>query len=142
MAGFVLPEISYNVEFTGHPVLDGLVVKVRSVSTDELIELSGRANLVSDGAVDPKVMGDLLDMVAGLVTDWNRETADGTPIPADRVQLGRLGLSILLPIINGVINAIGGALKGTDLGKDSASGGPSEDLALIPTETLSGNPGS
>jgi hypothetical protein len=142
MAGFTLPDLGYNVEFTGHKLLDGLVVKVRSVSVDELIELSGRADLASGSDIDPKVMGDLLDMVAGLIVGWNLEAGDGTPIPADRAQLGRLDLSVLLPILNGVIGALSGALKDSDLGKGSPSGEPSEDLASLPTEALSASLGS
>lgn len=140
--GFQLPDLGYNVEFTGHKLLDGLVVKVRSVSVDELLIVSQRADVVSNGAIDPASMSELLDLVAGLILGWNLETSDGTPIPADRAQLGRLDLSVLLPILNGIVSAISGAVQDSDLGKDLTSGEPSEDLASIPTETLSGNPGS
>lgn len=142
MPGFVLPDLDYNVEFTGHKILDGLVVKVRTVSIDELLQLTERTDLVGGATVDISAMGELLDMVAGLVTGWNLETADNAPIPATREQLGRLDLSVLVPILRGIVSAISGSVEASDLGKDLPSGDPSAVLASLPTEALSASPGS
>lgn len=142
--GFETPRRVLKLAFDD-PELDGLEVKVRSVSLDRylgfadfgrLAELRTRA-MTSD---DRALVARMFDEFADALVEWNL-TEDGEPVPATRQGVRDQDAEFMTTVVLAWITALIGVSAPLD--SSSTGGPPSEALELsIPMEPLSALPES
>lgn len=116
------------------PDMDGLIVRCRSTSVQQFIDIKTMA----DGAKD-EIDGvrALLTTFATVIHDWNMEEDDGTPVPHTAETLLNEDFDFVMAMINAWTEAMAGVAK--DLGKESTPAGtpPAEStLSEIPSTPL------
>jgi hypothetical protein len=137
--GFKVQRRTYLLRFQGTE-FDGLEVKVRSVSTGELIDMEvdrlaqARGGTASEGATEG-----LINRLIGALVEWNAEDEDGTPIPATAEGVRAQDLSFNMAIINAWANSINGVAA--PLSETSSDGALSVE-ASIPMDVPSESPTS
>lgn len=110
--------------------MDGLVVRVRGLSTGQYIDLMGLKQK-AEGGDDS---GELFEFLAERLVDWNVEEEDGTPVPADLTGIRAQDMPFTMAIINAWTKAM--ADVPAPLGQPSTSGASSLE-ASIPMDALS-----
>ena len=141
--GFKSKRKRYELDFAGHPLLDGLELVATStdiatmMKLDELQEAGAAAvkdEAATTSAERTKLATDMFELICGLLVSWNWEEDDGTPRPLTPAGLQRLDQAEL----NGILDAYKAALMVVPdpLGQPSSSGGPSP-VASLPMEPRS-----
>lgn len=110
------------------PELDGLVVRMRSVSLGRLMKLMKVANVTPGkkmSAEDMAVVDEILQMFAKALVGWNleeedEETKEVRPVPATPEGVYSQDLDFVIEIITAWVEALAGV--SAPLGKDSPSG--------------------
>lgn len=129
----------YRLNFEGDPEMDGLVVKVRSTSIGNLLQVAGLL-VLADRDVDELQPDDiarldqLFDGFAGSLVEWNLEDEQGTPVPATPDGVKGQDADFILPIVKAWFTAMNGVP--TPLGAPSSDGGRSLERS-IPMESPS-----
>ena len=111
------------------PDMDGLVVRVRSVSVGTFFAL---AKADQQDAIEG-----LLDVFADALVDWNLEDDEGEPVPASLDGVRSQDVDFLMPIMRAWVDAIR-QVPGP-LGNGSSGGGRSLEASL-PMEVRSPSP--
>ncbi|MFF7734264.1 hypothetical protein [Streptomyces sp. NPDC007984] len=98
----------------------GLEVEVKSLPMGEFFELS---RLVRKKNMTDEEVEKLLRAFARVLVRWNLENEDDTPVPATYEGLMGEDLAFNIKLIGTWLKAIAPPDEGSDLGKDSPSGG-------------------
>lgn len=131
--GYVRQRKIYRLRFED-PDMNGLIVRARSVPMGELLAIGTAAADFENGSRDPQGLGQMFEVFASALVEWNLEEPDGTPVPTTVDGLYAQDIDFLMEIIQAWIEAIQGVAG--PLGQPSPSGGPSL-AATIPMETKS-----
>lgn len=134
--GHALKRTIYRLTFED-PELADLSVRVRSLNVGQMLEATELSRLDDDKLpVQEKLaaMGELFDVFASALVDWNLEEEDGTAIPATLAGIKTLESAFLMDVIRTWITATAGVAA--PLAQPSAGGSPSL-VASMPMETLS-----
>lgn len=139
--GFKSKRKRYELDFAGHPLLDGLELVATStdiatmMKLDELQE-AGQSKVAeaTTAAERQQLANDLLELLCSLFLEWNFEEDDGTPRPLTPEGLSRLDQAEL----NGMLAAYKAALTevSVPLEQPSSNGEPSP-VASLPMEPRS-----
>jgi hypothetical protein len=137
VAGYVRERKVLRLRFDD-PDMDGLVVRARTLSLGEFLDVVGLRNL------DPQRMArDDLDKLFGLfaqaLLDWNLEEPQGTPVPVSLEGLHSQDADFVLTIIGAWVDGM--AQVSGPLGAASSNGRPSPEASL-PMEARSPSPTS
>lgn len=127
---------TFNLHFED-PALNGLEVKVRSLSIGKLLELSELASLADGDELTPddlKRIDPLFTTLADSLVGWNYEDENGDPIPATLESIKGEELGFVLQIVTAWMNAV--ASVSGPLANGSTGGGPSP-APLLPMVALS-----
>ena len=121
--------------------LDGLVVRMRGLSVDGLLELTELANQAGpDGkGLDMSKVGRLFDAFADGLVEWNLEEEDGTAVPATREGVGQQEFGLVFKLVTEWMTAAAGVSAPLDT---SSTSGASSVEASLPMELLSASPSS
>lgn len=133
---------TYAITFEGNPEVDGLKLSAKPMNIDRtigLITLKDRINVPGWTDDHTKAMHAAADALASVITEWNLENDDGTPVPVTGAELCDSGFKFLFAVLDGYLNAITSVPD--PLGQASSGGGQSEEPS-IPMETLSPSPAS
>lgn len=121
----------YNLDFEGTEY-DGLIVKVRGLTTGEYLELVSLSAPGTEG--DSKETDGMLQMFAKHLVSWNLIDEDTEePVPATFEGIKSNDLTMNMFIVNAWTNAMVTVPEATE--KKSVTGSDSL-VASIPTETL------
>lgn len=124
------------------PTLEGLEVRMRAATIDQIIQLNQVFRPSIFASTDPEDEGrrdQLFDLLAAGIVSWNREEDDGTPIEPDAKGLRGEDVDIVGAIVKGWSKASSGVPS--PLAPASSAGALSVE-ASIPTETLPESPQS
>jgi len=129
--GYEAPELRvFRLTFEGRP---GLEVAARSVTLARWMEITGLSGddaltntTLPDGGPPPS--GGLQEGFARALVSWNL-TAGGVPVPATPEGLRSLDTGFARELVKAWLEAVSGVIP-ADLGKDSGSGGTSEEPSL------------
>jgi hypothetical protein len=135
----------YNITFESSSDLAGLELRIRSMSTGQLMDLTeAGARLqgkTSGKVVDPEdlaAMDLMFDSFADALDSWNLEEEDtGAPVPADMAGVRAQEATFVMRLIDEWMRAAGGVPD--PLAGGSTSGGTFPE-ASIPMEALSTSP--
>lgn len=130
-SGFKPERTRYRIRGSGD--LDGLLVEMRGISVGQFMEVAEMADLDPrnfSAAQLPQVRR-LFDIVAGSLAEWNLLDDDGAPVPATYDGVMSQDFPLVMSIIEGWMEAIGGVP--TPLDQRSSDGKPS-GVAGIPME--------
>jgi hypothetical protein len=121
----------YRLKFQD-PNMKGLEVDMESLSVDEFSRIQELAAEAQQNAENPKPGGTtstdmMLNSFSENLVRWNLEDKHG-PVPANRQGVGTQKFDLILGIIMAWMTSIAGVDDET--GKDSSSGGISEELSL------------
>lgn len=125
---------TYLLEFED-PDLNGLEVKVRGLSTGQVLDLTTAKEDGSDESIRS-----LLMLLAGQLIEWNVEDDAGRPVPADLDGVRSQEIAFNMAIINAWEQALVGVPAPLESG--SPSGEPSPVELALPMEPLSPSPES
>ncbi len=126
--GFRAPRTEITLTFDGYPDLDGLEVRMRSVSVAEY----GR--LTSGELSDEQTLA----AFAGALVSWNLEDDAGEPVPATAAGVGALDSALFTRLLRAWLTGL--VSVPPPLPRPSANGSNPE--ASIPMAPLPGNPPS
>ena len=132
--GFQYQARVYNLVFDD-PNLDGLEVKVGSLSIGELRRITER----QDGDSDSETTDAMLGSFAKALIKWNLEDDAGFPVPTTTQGINDQPMDLIMNIIQAWLSAMTDV--DDELGKGLASGRRSLEESL-PMEPLSPNPTS
>ena len=136
VGGFEAPGTGNVLDFTGTPY-EGLEVTVDSASIGLLTDIMESYEALTAEKVDVKaampVIDKLLRLFGELLESWNVERR-GEPVPATYEGMRMLDVNFVLAIIGAWLTGTTGADE--ELGKDSPSGGTSQE-ALTAAAALS-----
>ncbi len=104
------------------PELEGLVVKMRAVTVEEVLEWIAISGLREE-----------LETASRYLIEWNLEEEDGTPVPCTLESLLKQDKEFVAAIITAMLQAAAGV--SAPLVPPSTNGGQSLELS-IPTEAL------
>lgn len=144
VAGYRPPRTRFLLNFDGDPDMDGLQVRVRSLSVDgftglgdiaRLSEVNGR-NFTPE---DMQLVNNLFAQFADALSEWNLEDDDGNPIPPTLEQVRKQDVVWMLRVALVWIEAIVGVPAPLE---PASSGGQQSLEASIPMEPLSESPPS
>lgn len=120
------------------PDMDGLIVRCRSTSVREFLDIQTMAEAAKgDNSDDMVTMKMLLATFATVILDWNMQEEDGTPIDPSSETLLDEDFGFVMTMITAWMEAMAGVAK--DLGKAStpAATPPAESMLLeIPSTPL------
>lgn len=117
----------------GHP-LAGLVVRARSASTAQFLEITDLADAAAFGTEQIKQM---MRQFAEVLLSWNLEDEDGEPVPATFEGLRSQEFELVNTVIMKWMDAVAGVSPPLD---QPASGGPLSPVVSLPMAPLSPNP--
>ncbi|HEY5986051.1 MAG TPA: hypothetical protein VIV12_06640 [Streptosporangiaceae bacterium] len=132
MAGYVHQRKVYKLTFDD-PEMGGLVVRVRGLTTGELLQFSRLRGTVDDAEAADAAERMLRQFAAKLVS-WNLEEPEGMPVPATYEALLGLDDDFVMTLVDSWVEAVAGVPA--PLGPSSNGGGPSP-VASPPTEPSS-----
>lgn len=124
----------FTLTFDTDEELNGLVMKVSSITMGELMEVAELADHAREGAGLSELKNLLERFIANLL-EWNLEnTLDGQPTPTTMEGLYKHEPRTVLKIVLCWFDSMLGVLKNDPLGKDSNSGKqfPEESLPMEP----------
>ena len=141
--GFKSKRKRYELDFTGHSLLDGLELTATSTDIATLMKLDELQEAVANASKDEDsttaaersaIAQDMFELICSLFRSWNWEEDDGSPRPLTPAGLQRLDQAEL----NGIIEAYRNALTvvPAPLGRPSTGGEPSP-VASLPMEPRS-----
>lgn len=139
--GFTVPSATLVLDFTGTE-LDGLEVKVRSVSFAKLLEVMELVEAFEVANTVPEqgaAMNQVIDLFAGVIKSWNAEDDDGQPLPATADTLRGFDFRHVLLVVKAWQDAMTGVPA--PLGASSPAGALSE-VPLPPMELSSASQAS
>lgn len=120
----------------------GLEARCRMVSFERMLSIQELLATLPDGQQQAsaeetqKHLRMLANLFGDVLTAWNLEEDDGTPVPATADQLVKEGWELVLALVMQWMHTVAGVDEA--LGKDSNSGGQFPAVS-IPMETLSPN---
>lgn len=125
--GFRLAPRTFNLVFTD-PALNGLQVRVRSITVDEFMEMTGLSeDVVIGGGVTLSEKAPLnmtlLGKVAARIDSWNLEDAERAALPVSVENLRAQDLTLARAVARAYLEAVSGV--SVPLDGQSASGGTS-----------------
>jgi hypothetical protein len=131
---------TYVLDFTDHPDLDGLEVRVRSVTVATYLDILGEP----DGLSRVQASEASIQRLADALVSWNIEddsTDPPTPIPPTFEGMKRVDANVMTQVVIAFSRAVAGVPDPLD--RPSTDGAGSEEAELsIPMEPLSPSPGS
>lgn len=119
--------------------MDGLVVRVKSISVGKLKKLSHTDLTTMTEDESHAGMDDLLAEFAKNLVEWNLDDEDGNPVPPTLEGIEERDLSFILKIIKAWMETVSGVPQGSPLTPSSNVGLPYPAVS-IPTESLSPSP--
>lgn len=126
--GFRPEPRTYTLQFT-EPSLDGFEVKVRSVSLDEFMKMTGVDEETALGGVtirdEKPVAPTLLEKIVGRIVSWNLDDDKGKPLPVTYTSLKKQDLYLNRALAKAYLEAVSGVSAPLD-GR-SGSGGTSPE---------------
>lgn len=127
--GYVPKHKIYKLHFEDAE-MDGLVVRVHGLSTGQYIDLMGMKEEAEGGGES----SGLFQFLADRLIEWNIETEDGTPVPANLDGIREQDMPFTMAIINAWTTAM--ADVPAPLEQPSTSGESSLEVS-IPMDVLS-----
>lgn len=122
--------------------LEGLEVRVRSISIERFLELAPLLDMTMSGGLTPEDITGIRETLAAfadVLVSWNLEEEDGTPVPCTVEGLMDQDLRFVLGLMTAWAEEIAGVAA--PLERPSPSGEPSPEASL-PMEPLSPSPAS
>lgn len=142
--GFVLKPKTYLIEYED-PQYAGLEVRAQGVPISQYMAICDR--MIAMRSINRETFDALLDVVLcdvdlgpdarswrPALLDWNVTDEDDKPIPLDRDAMLTADWDLVLATVAGWVDSVRN--PGRDLGKESSSGGSSQEASL-PMEALS-----
>ncbi|WP_326646050.1 hypothetical protein OG884_15475 [Streptosporangium sp. NBC_01755] len=120
--------------------LEGLEVRVRSISIERFLELAPLLDMTMSGGMTPEdieSIREMLDMFASVLVDWNLEDEDDMPVPCTAEALMDQDLRFVTGLMSTWAEHIAGV--SAPLERPSPDGEPSLEESL-PMEVLSPSP--
>lgn len=133
--GFRRKQAVYVLTFES-TILNGLEVRMRSVSLQQLFDIEELQRTARKAGADRDASRKLIERVAAEILSWNLENDDGTPVEPSYEALANLDLREVVLIINAWKNALAAVPKA--LSNGSNGGGTSPELS-IPMDVSSPN---
>lgn len=141
--GFTVPRRLFDLDLSDFEELAGLVVKVKAISTGELLDMDAEVPDLDVGGGWTQGMSSkfeyLIEQFVATLVEWNMNEEDGTPVPATVAGVRSLEIPTTIQIIVSWLTNSAGVSRSE--GKASASG-VSPEVASLPMETLSESPAS
>lgn len=126
----------YKLKFED-PTLEGLEVKVRSMSIGEALEFAELAEKMGDSK-DVAQVRPVLEKLAEKIASWNVEDDEGNPVEITVENLFALEMVTVMAVIEAWMEVVGGLSD--PLSKNSSGGKTHEPvespLAMVPMEAL------
>ncbi|MEU0411732.1 hypothetical protein ABZ307_28475 [Streptomyces griseorubiginosus] len=123
---------TYHLVFDANSGLEGLEIEVTGISVGRALEVYKLQDRLKEGS--PETVTEVLRIFADHLKRWNVEEDDGTAVETTFDELVQQDIGFVLEVISRWMEAV--ASVSTELGKDSNSGGTSQEERL-PMEELS-----